>query len=79
LSQVAERPAKFFIGNREYDPINLGYRTEKIPGAFEVDTSLKGNLNTVHEFDDSPKTQGVIGRRLSHDERRALVEYLKTL
>jgi len=78
LSPVAERPAKFFLGNREYDPVNLGYRTEEVPGSFEVDTSIKGNLNTGHEFDDNPKKPGVIGRRLNPDERRALVEYLKT-
>jgi hypothetical protein len=79
LSPVAERPAKFFLGNREYDPVNLGYHTEQVPGSFELDTSIKGNLNTGHEFDDDPKKPGVVGRRLSPGERRALVEYLKTL
>jgi hypothetical protein len=43
-----------------------------------VDTSTPGNLNTGHEFNDGTGA-GIIGRRLQPDERRALVEYLKTL
>ena len=56
-------------------------------GLFILDTSLPGNSNAGHEFsdqwdasksyDDQPK--GVIGPLLSIDERKALVEYLKTL
>ena len=78
LSPVAERPKKFFLGNREYDPVNLGYVTGELPSGFEYDTSIRGNLNTGHEFSDEKKP-GVIGRALSPDERRALIEYLKTL
>jgi mono/diheme cytochrome c family protein len=78
LSPVSERPAKFWLGNREYDPVNIGYRTDKIDGGFEFDTSVRGNHNTGHEFSDEKK-DGVIGPRLSPDERRALVEYIKTL
>lgn len=78
LSPVAERPAKFYLGNREYDPVNLGYRTEKLDNGFEFDTSLPGNSNRGHEFSDR-KGDGVIGRSLSPDERKALIEYLKTL
>jgi hypothetical protein len=82
LSPVSERPAKFYLGNREYDPVNVGYRTEKIDGGFEVDTSLRGNHNTGHEFLDlkqGEKKDGVIGKGLTPEERRALVEYIKTL
>ena len=56
-------------------------------GLFILDTSIPGNHNAGHEFseawiptkkyDQQPK--GVIGPKLSMDERRALVEYLKTL
>jgi hypothetical protein len=77
LSPVAERPARFYLGNREYDPVNVGYRTEKLGGGFEFDTSLRGNHNTGHEFNDG-KGQGVIGPKLSPDERRALIEFIKT-
>jgi hypothetical protein len=79
LSPVEERPKKFYLGSREYDPANVGYRTEKIPGAFEFDTTKRGNSNSGHEFADRPNTPGVIGRWLSPDDRRALIEYLKTL
>jgi hypothetical protein len=83
LSPVAERPAKFYLGNREYDPVKLGYRTDEFPGGFELDTSIRGNSNSGHEFNDepkdgSPKKEGIIGRRLTPNERRALIEYLKT-
>jgi hypothetical protein len=77
LSPVSERPAKFYLGNREYDPVNVGYRTDKIDGGFEFDTSLRGNRNTGHEFNDEKK-EGVIGPKLTPDERRALIEFLKT-
>ena len=44
-----------------------------------VDTRLPGNRNTGHEFRDAPKGNGVIGRGLTPEERRALIAYLKTL
>lgn len=79
LSPVAERPTKFYLGGREYDPVNVGYRTERASGLFEMDTSIKGNSNSGHEFADGPDRTGRVGRFLTPDERRALVEYLKTL
>ncbi|MEI7805066.1 MAG: di-heme-cytochrome C peroxidase [Hyphomicrobiales bacterium] len=79
LSPVAERPATFYLGHREYDPVNVGYRYDRLEGGFAFDTSIRGNRNTGHEFNDGPMKDGVIGRKLSPDERRALVEFLKTL
>ena len=79
LSPVAERPPKFYLGNREYDPVNVGYLTREFPGGFEFDTTIKGNSNSGHEFNDDRTRKGVIGRLLTPDERRALIEYLKTL
>ena len=79
LSPIAERPKKFYLGNREYDPVNLGYVTDEFPGGFEFDTTIRGNSNSGHEFNDDRSKEGVIGRSLSPDERRALIEYLKTL
>ena len=78
LSPVSERPATFYLGNREYDPVNVGYRTDRLDGGFEFDTSVRGNHNTGHEFNNEKK-QGVIGPLLAPEERRALVEYIKTL
>src|SRR5580658_6493273 len=79
LSPAKERPAKFYIGAREYDPVNLGYQYQELAGGFEFDTTILGNHNTGHEFDDAPLGGGIIGRKLTPDERRALVEFLKTL
>lgn len=79
LSPWNERPAHVELGGREYDPVDVGYRNDPLPGGFDLDTSLRGNFNTGHEFTDDKSRPGVIGRRLSTDERRALVEYLKTL
>jgi hypothetical protein len=79
LSPVPERPKNFWLGNREYDPVNVGYVVDKLPGGFEFDTSVRGNSNSGHEFADRRGKPGVIGRQLTPDERRALIEYLKTL
>ena len=81
LSPVEERPKKFYLGNREYDPVNLGYKYDKLANGFEFDTSIRGNANTGHEFANKPKdTKGVVGKRkLEPDERKAIIEYLKTL
>jgi len=68
-----------YLGNREFDPRDVGYRNEPISGGFTLDTNLKGNRNTGHEFKDGPKGGGVIGPALSPNDRRALIEYLKTL
>jgi mono/diheme cytochrome c family protein len=79
LSPVAERPNTFYLGHRDYDPVNVGYRYDELSGGFKFDTAIRGNQNTGHEFNDDGKKSGVIGRGLSPDERRALVEYLKQL
>jgi mono/diheme cytochrome c family protein len=79
LSPVAERPTRFTLGGREYDPVNVGYRTDPLPGGFELDTAIPGNLNAGHEFSNDTGRPGIIGPLLTPDQRRALVEYLKTL
>ncbi|MFZ0869012.1 MAG: di-heme-cytochrome C peroxidase [Candidatus Sulfotelmatobacter sp.] len=78
LSPVAERSRVFYLGNREYDPVDVGYRTEKFSGGFRLDTSIRGNSNSGHEFNNG-SGKGIIGPLLTPDERRALIEYLKTL
>jgi hypothetical protein len=79
LSPVKDRPKTFWLGSREYDPKDLGYVTrDKIKNGFELDTSVRGNGNSGHEFSNDKKP-GVIGPELKEDERRALVEFIKTL
>jgi hypothetical protein len=95
LSTQAERDAeaaKFYLGSRSFDPKYLGfaYRTSKstaLPdaplvsdatGLFELDTTLPGNRNTGHLFTDD-KPAGRIDRRLTPEERFALIEFIKSL
>lgn len=78
LSPVSERPESFYLGSSEYDPVRIGYSTERLRGGFKMDTSIQGNLNTGHEFNDG-KGKGIIGPRLQEIDRWAIIEYLKTL
>jgi hypothetical protein len=79
LSPVAERSQKFWTGSYEFDPVKLGYVTSQSNGNyFFLDTSLVGNSNSGHEFNDGKGT-GIIGPKLSHTERMDLIEYLKVL
>lgn len=79
LSPVAERPTVFYLGNKQYDPVKLGLNVAPLDGASEFHTDLPGNSNAGHEFNDGPKGNGRIGRKLSEEERMQIIEYLKTL
>jgi len=79
LSPVSERPRRFWLGSRVYDPKNVGYSTDPIEGGFLLDTSRTGNSNKGHEFNNGRAGRGIIGRLLTPDERFAIIEYLKTL
>jgi hypothetical protein len=78
LVPAGERSKKFCIG-REFDPIKVGLDTTCGPGTFVLDTSLLGNSNAGHSFQDGPRGNGVIGPPLTDDQRWALVEYLKSI
>ena len=95
LVPPSERSARFFVGRRDYDPVNLGYEHEPLAdqehNGFWFDTSITGNHNTGHAFAATPEQwaahrenykanplpKGVIGPVFSHDQRMALIEYLK--
>ena len=84
LSPVAEREVRFHLGSKEFDPVNVGYIDDDLTGGFVMDTTLSGNHNTGHEFRDAEPEEGkwvkgVLGPALTHDERMALIEYLKSL
>jgi hypothetical protein len=79
LSPASERPRVFYLGSKEYDPVKLGLNTDKLEGASKFDVSMPGNSNAGHEFNDGPKGKGIIGRKLTPEERWAIIEYLKTL
>lgn len=78
LSPREERDTVFSVGNTEFDPVNVGYVSTKAEGTFQFRTDQPGNSNAGHEFRDGPIGHGVIGRALSEQERRDLVEFLKT-
>lgn len=80
LSPLEERAETFWIGTREFDPYYVGFRNDKVDGAFLFDTSKDGNYNTGHEFRNAPPgTPGVIGPLLTNEQRLDLIEYLKVL
>jgi len=79
LSPVSERPKMFYLGSKQYDPVKVGLNADPLKGASEFSTDMPGNSNGGHEFNDGPKGRGVIGRKLSPEERAEIIEYLKTL
>ena len=78
LSPVEARSKTFYRGNLEFDPVKVGFVDTKSDDGFELNTSLPGNSNAGHEFRDGGGN-GVIGRKLTEDERWQIIEYLKTL
>lgn len=78
LSPVDERSKTFFLGSKEFDPVNVGFNIGSLSGGFKLDTSIKGSSNSGHEFNDG-EGQGIIGPKLTQEERLAVIEYLKTL
>jgi hypothetical protein len=77
LLPAAQRTKKFYV-THQFDPVKVGLDTTATSG-FLVDTTLLGNSNAGHSFQDGPRGNGVIGPLLSDDQRWALVEYLKSI
>jgi hypothetical protein len=80
LIPAAERTKQFYIG-REFDPVKVGLDTNANAGAgaFQMDTTLLGNSNAGHSFQQGPRGNGTIGPLLTDEQRWALVEYLKSI
>ena len=79
LIPASERTKRFCIGRR-FDPVKVGLDIASCdPGAFVIDTTILGNSNAGHSFQDGPRGNGVIGPLLTDDQRWALVEYLKSI
>lgn len=68
LKPAADRITKFHVGSREFDPLHVGFRTDK---GFLFDTSLPGNSNLGHEYG--------LKDMMDDGKRAALLEYLKSL
>ena len=78
LIPAKERTKKFYIG-REFDPVKVGLDTSEKPGSFLLDTSLPGNSNAGHSFENGPRGDGVIGPLLTDEQRWEIIEYLKSI
>ena len=57
----------FFVGSREFDNTNVGFKSDSGPSEF--DTTLPGNGHAGHEF----------GTTLSDIQKWQLIEYLKSM
>ena len=72
LQPEKDRPTTFYKGYDVYDPAHVGFVSDG-PDAMKVgffmDTNLPGNSNQGHAY----------GTNLSDNEKRDLIEYLKTL
>ena len=66
LTPPAQRAKTFHRGSQDYDATQMGYADA---GAYVLDTSARGNSNAGHDY----------GTALTADEKRDLLEYLKTL
>jgi hypothetical protein len=79
LSPASERPRRIYLGNRQFDPKEVGFEYAEFDGTFLLDTTKPGNSNEGHEFRDGPTGKGVIGPAFTDEQRWQLIEYLKTL
>jgi hypothetical protein len=72
LQEPSARPAVFYRGYDVFDQVNVGFISSVAEADgrmfFRYDTAIPGNGNGGH----------VYGTRLTADEKRAIVEYLKT-
>jgi mono/diheme cytochrome c family protein len=73
LLPASQRTSSFTVGNHEYDPVNVGYKTTG--GGFELVTRqgnrvIEGDSNAGHEYG---------AENFTEEDRRALVEFMKSL
>jgi hypothetical protein len=69
LLAPTERSQVFYVGNREFDPDKVGFKSGRSKEGFRFDTRLSGNRNSGHTY----------GTDLNEDQRLDLLEFLKTL
>ena len=70
LRKPDDRPKTFSVGVRTFDTVKVGLAEPPSSSSLpKLDTTLPGNTNAGHVF----------GAGLSEDDRKCLIEYLKTL
>ena len=83
------RPKTFMVGSRELEPDYVGFKYQGYDGGTEFNTALPGNDNGGHEYAacgrrqvaemQALQYQGWRCEPFTHEQRMAVVEYLKTL
>lgn len=71
LKKPSERTKEFYVGSTEYDPVNLGFKSQDLYFAFKLQTKCDkctGNSNQGHDF----------GTCLTDAEKDQLIEFLKS-
>ncbi|HEX6096867.1 MAG TPA: di-heme-cytochrome C peroxidase [Thermoanaerobaculia bacterium] len=86
LLPAKDRVKNFHVGSRDFDPADVGFSTQPSPGSFEFRTNapdgtpIAGNSNAGHEgLYYTQIRQNDANRDFTDTERRAIIEYLKTL
>ncbi len=74
LKKPEDRITEFWVGSREFDPVNVGFDITQGLSKFNVykpgtKNIMPGNSNRGHHY----------GTDLSDDDKRSLIEYMKTL
>jgi hypothetical protein len=64
-----KREKSFYVGNREFDPVEVGFLDAPNADGAVFDTHVRGNSNTGHTW----------GTTLDDEEKRDLIEYMKSL
>ncbi|MGB6175096.1 MAG: di-heme-cytochrome C peroxidase [Methylocella sp.] len=77
LLPPTDRPTRFYVGTREFDPVKVGFKTgQSADNSFlfrvfdDQGKPIQGNLNSGHDYNNAS---------LSAADREALVEYMKGL
>lgn len=68
LRPPAERPAVFWTGSAQFDPVRIGFDHGPGPGLFRFDTNAPGNGRQGHAYPPQPYDAA---------QRRAMLEFLK--
>jgi hypothetical protein len=86
LLPAKDRVKTFHVGSHEFDTADIGFSTQPSPGTFEFRVqgpdgkTIAGNDNAGHEgVGYTQVREGNTNRDFTDTERRALIEYMKTL
>ncbi|BBN81515.1 hypothetical protein PA25_15000 [Pseudoalteromonas sp. A25] len=73
MKNPQQRVSEFWVGSREFDPVNVGYVTHEGLSKFKVNASngeiMPGNSNRGHSY----------GTSLNEEQKWQVIEYMKTL